>query len=618
MTSKSKICSNCGRPEATPSDRNTNLPSTFVCRCKRQDSFGEQVITQRFKQQTIVEYCAEEDQYTTDWHVTKLEPPVTVPEPVEENPPEEDQETYTDDSTPSPEPRVSSRSLTIQLITSITVMVVVGVAAIITYKLEQMKSAGDDSFDTEDSHTKSKKKRKHASRSAMKKLAETDPEALLKMASDLESQGKYAIAETAYDVALEEDESDPKLFRLRGMARKMQGKYDEALNDFDRCVELNPDSADNLAARAEYYWDVDRMDNCRDDISKAISKEPDNYHVRLLSALFFISFGDQSAINAGLADANAAMKLAPNSADCLAMKALYDSRVQNEVSSQNCFKKAVERSKGNAMANYVLVYYLLPKKDWKNALSYVNKAVKLKPTYLWHVYLARGIIYSHLFEQEKSIDSFNKAIALNPKNAELFNKRSAIYLELNRKDEALKDMDQAIALKPKNAYYHEVRADIEISMAKQEAAVEDCDAAISLDGGSARVYKLKGSALVDLKKEDEALVAFSKSVELSPDYEAARLARAQIYAARKQYQKAVDDYTVCLKRHPELPRALQGRAEAYEKMGKPELAKQDRSGAIKEYGNIIDAVHNAGTNFRTLLNKSENIEQAKAETKQNQ
>ncbi len=542
-----------------------------------------------------------------------------VPEREKEAASEYEQESQPDAESPGSEPRVSSRSLTIQLIASISIMLVVGVSTIFLYQVERRHSL-DESFNNDDAQvTKPKKKRARRvmSEAEMHKLADSDPEALIRLGEDLATAGKYSNAEAAYDVAIEGDDSDAKLFRLRGIARKMQGKFDDAQSDFDRALELNPENADNLAARAQLLWDQGHVEKARAEIDKAQSIDPADYKLYLLSALMLTGFRDEGSIAAGLNETNKALKLS-NSPDCLAMKALYEWRAKNESISDAFYRKAVDKGSGSAMTNYCLMMHQLDRKDFKTAMEFANKTIKLRPLYVWNAYMWRAMLYAQLFEQEKAIASFNKAVALNPKNGELFFKRSSIYLELNRKEEALEDMNRVIALMPKLPYYYEIRADINLSLRLKEAAFKDCEVAIALGGGNAKVYKLKSGALIDLGKREEALEAVSHAISLSPDYDAARLARAQIYLDRKEYQKAVDDYTSCLNRHPDLPRALQGRAEAYEKMGKKDLAQRDRSGVIKDYGNILDAVHSAGTSFRNLLNKSEGIDRAKQETKDNQ
>ncbi|MBX9666647.1 MAG: hypothetical protein K2X93_03470, partial [Candidatus Obscuribacterales bacterium] len=53
------------------------------------------------------------------------------------------------------------------------------------------------------------------------------------------------------------------------------------------------------------------------------------------------------------------------------------------------------------------------------------------------------------------------------------------------------------------------------------------------------------------------------------------------------------------------------RAQSYEKLGRLDLARQDRDGAGQDVGNVINLLQEAQTNVRDALEKSEGIEEAK-------
>jgi tetratricopeptide (TPR) repeat protein len=56
-----------------------------------------------------------------------------------------------------------------------------------------------------------------------------------------------------------------------------------------------------------------------------------------------------------------------------------------------------------------------------------------------------------LSNNQKAINDYDQAIALNPKDASFFVSRGAVYASLNEYQKAINDYDQAIALDPKNA-----------------------------------------------------------------------------------------------------------------------------------------------------------------------
>jgi len=70
-------------------------------------------------------------------------------------------------------------------------------------------------------------------------------------------------------------------------------------------------------------------------------------------------------------------------------------------------------------------------------------------------YVEKGIEYFSLSQYEKAIKSYDKAIRLNPKTANVYNKRGVAYQALGQYDKAIQDYDEAIRLHPENASaYH--------------------------------------------------------------------------------------------------------------------------------------------------------------------
>jgi tetratricopeptide (TPR) repeat protein len=53
--------------------------------------------------------------------------------------------------------------------------------------------------------------------------------------------------------------------------------------------------------------------------------------------------------------------------------------------------------------------------DPREAIEYLNNAIKLKPDYA-SAYNARGVAYNNLSQHQRAIEDFNEAIRLQPNN----------------------------------------------------------------------------------------------------------------------------------------------------------------------------------------------------------
>ena len=98
------------------------------------------------------------------------------------------------------------------------------------------------------------------------------------------------------------------------------------------------------------------------------------------------------------------------------------------------------------------IYY--KQRKYHLALNMVNKEISMKLPISKQkkadAYELRGNIKTQLNFHLDSINDFNKAIRLDPKNAALFFYRGMALCVLDDKDGALKDFNQLIKLEPNN------------------------------------------------------------------------------------------------------------------------------------------------------------------------
>ena len=98
------------------------------------------------------------------------------------------------------------------------------------------------------------------------------------------------------------------------------------------------------------------------------------------------------------------------------------------------------------------IYY--EQRKYHLALDIVNKAISmdlpLAKQKKAEAYELRGNIKKQINNHLDSINDFNKAIRLDPKNASLYFYRGMALCVLDDKDGALKDFNQLIKLEPNN------------------------------------------------------------------------------------------------------------------------------------------------------------------------
>ncbi|MEK6725118.1 MAG: tetratricopeptide repeat protein [Deltaproteobacteria bacterium] len=179
-----------------------------------------------------------------------------------------------------------------------------------------------------------------------------------------------------------------------------------------------------------------------------------------------------------------------------------------------------------------------------------TKAIALNPNIV-QAYYNRGIAYDDKGQYDRAIEDYNKAIALNPIFAYAYVNRGIAYGMKGQYDKAIEDFNKAIALDPNDAkaYYNRGRA---YGMKGQyDRAIEDYNKAIALDPNFADAYVGRGLAYNDKRQYDRAIEDYNKAIALDP-HANAYYNRGNAYADKGQYDRAIEDYNKAIVLKPEL------------------------------------------------------------------
>jgi tetratricopeptide (TPR) repeat protein len=139
--------------------------------------------------------------------------------------------------------------------------------------------------------------------------------------------------------------------------------------------------------------------------------------------------------------------------------------------------------------------------------------------------------------------------------------------------EAVDDFNRAIALNPKEAIAYSDRALSEIGLNLFDAARADADKAAALDPNNAGAMVVRGALLLRAEKFTEAIAMLSKALSLWPQSDFAIGLRAQAYFHTAQYDLAQNDIASVLSLKP-------GRTDMKILAVRTEIARGNRAAAI--------------------------------------
>ncbi|MBR0785737.1 tetratricopeptide repeat protein [Bradyrhizobium iriomotense] len=131
-------------------------------------------------------------------------------------------------------------------------------------------------------------------------------------------------------------------------------------------------------------------------------------------------------------------------------------------------------------------------------------------------------------ETAAALDEFNRAVGLDPYNAQALYGRALIYQGNNQHDFAVADFSAANGLNPQKAEPLLGRAISYLALGKVKEAAADLDEASEADPHNAQVWTARGQAYERLGDRAKAAASYNKAVALRPRDDAARSGLARV------------------------------------------------------------------------------------------
>ena len=121
-----------------------------------------------------------------------------------------------------------------------------------------------------------------------------------------------------------------------------------------------------------------------------------------------------------------------------------------------------------------------------------------------------------------AIDSWQKALKLNPHLAEIWHNLGSALGRLEKYPEAIESFNKALEIDPQSYQAWNDRAHAFYQMHQWEEAIASWDKAIAINPGNYQFWYHRGCALEQVQSFDEAIASYEKALEISPDFQPAR------------------------------------------------------------------------------------------------
>ena len=243
-----------------------------------------------------------------------------------------------------------------------------------------------------------------------------------------------------------------------GYAHANSGKYDQAIKDFDKVIELDSKDFNAYYNRGTAYAQLRRYPQALQDFNKAVALKPAFSPVLIKRGFAAFSMGQHDQ---AVQDFGRAIVLDPKSPEG------YNAR-------------------GIVNAN---------RGKFNEAIKDFDRAVELSPRFV-SAFMNRGLAYFNDGKYDESIRNFNKAVELDPKLTVTHLYLGLAHTKLGKYNQAIGDYETAIKLDAKLsvAYYNLAR--IYASRGDDKQAVENLKTALQINPA----FKAKAGTEADFEK----------------------------------------------------------------------------------------------------------------------
>ena len=220
-------------------------------------------------------------------------------------------------------------------------------------------------------------------------------------------QGRYPEAREALTRAIAL-RPHPFAYHDRGLSYAYAGEYQQALTDFNKAIELQPNFRDAYISRCENYRRLGDYQKALSDCDRAIEIDPNYARSYLNRGSILDQTGDQQG---ALASYTKAIELDP---------------------------QLVEAYFNRGSIRYDL-------QDMPGAIADLTKAIELQPDYA-QAYNLRGYARSQTQDIQGALDDYNKAIALQPDLASAYINRGVARYQMGDRQGGIADIEMAAQL----------------------------------------------------------------------------------------------------------------------------------------------------------------------------
>jgi tetratricopeptide (TPR) repeat protein len=227
------------------------------------------------------------------------------------------------------------------------------------------------------------------------------------------------------------------------------------------------------------------------------------------------------------------------------------------------------------------------------------------------IFLRQSISLCGINRSEEALQSYKKAIELDPENSDTWMSQGGASNNLGRYDEALQSYKKAIELDPKKPDIWMSQGDTLYNLRRYDEALQSYKKTIELDPGNPGAWMSQGDTLNSLECYDEALKSYKKTIELDPKNSHTWMSQGMVFKNLGRYNEALRSCKKAIELDPGNSNTWMHQGIVFNESGRYNEALQSHKKAIElDPGNSNTWMHQGGV-FNNLRQYDEALESCK-------
>jgi protein O-GlcNAc transferase len=276
-----------------------------------------------------------------------------------------------------------------------------------------------------------------------------DIQSLFQRAIGFHQGGNLAEAGRLYGEILDLEPKNFAARQLLALVRFQEGRDQDALNQIEAALALQPDAAEALATRGNILIRLRRLEDALASFDRAIVRKPDY-------AEAFYNRGNCRQYlgrhEEAVADYSRALALSPGYEPALTNRGNALRKLGRFSEGLTDYEAVLQLHPGDPLTLYHKANALKDLQRFDEALADYDRALALDPD-LAAAWNNRGMVLRDLNRPAEALASFNRALVLKPDDAAaLFNRGTLQWTEYGRYEQALRDLEDVVRIAPDYDY----------------------------------------------------------------------------------------------------------------------------------------------------------------------